>query len=400
MIVAAAFAFSALTLAAAEKRSVDRDVGVAQAQAAVMQRAADLHVARVAAFPHLTGSYGLSPQAGSGTQSASSVEQHLLGVGAGISLNDILANSDEVRSAASELLAAQRDADSAELQAREHAVQLYYDALSSVALENFRSSEFAATQRDLRAARIRARSGESPQLDVMRATVAVEQARADLASARAQRVDAIEALASATGIAAPDLARVVVAPAQVLTAPGVDAAVARALLLRPEITSLLATIDARRADLGIARQSALPAITANGGYQGGADSGQEVHGPAVSVSVDLPIASPAGARTQIAQAQLNAAQSQLVGEQRTISLEVAAAVRDARASDDSARAAEAARNEAAHALAAVELGYREGAVSSLDVADARRTFVQASVNALVAEYAREQSYAILEVLVP
>lgn len=399
-MILAAYAFSALTLANAEQRAVVRDIGVAQAQAAVMQREADLHIARVAAFPHLTGNYGLSPQAGSGTQSTSSVEQHLLGVGVGITLNDILANSDEVRAAANDLLAAQRDADTAQLQAREHTVQLYYGALGAIALEQFRASELAATRRDLSAARIRAHSGESPQLDVMRASIAVEQARADLASARAQRVDAVEALASATGIGAADLARVVASPSPSLTALSVDAAVARALSLRPEITSLLATIDARRADLGIARQSALPIITANGGYQGGADSGQEVHGAAVTVNLDLPIASPAGAQTKIAQAQLEAAQSQLVGEQRTIALEVAADVRDARAADDAARAAEGARREAVRALDAVELGYREGAVSSLDVVDARRTFVQASVNALVAEYAREQAYAVLEVLVP
>jgi outer membrane protein TolC len=399
-MILAAYAFSALTLADAERRTVDRDTGVALAQAAVMQNAANLHIARITAFPHITGSYALSPQAGSGTQSTSSVEQHLLGVGVGISLNDVLAASDQVRAAANELLASQRDADAAQLQARERAVQLYFSALSAIALEQFRSSELAGTLRDLRAASIRAHSGESPQLDVMRASVAVEQARADLASARAQRVDAVEALGSATGMAASDLVRVVARPAPFYIALNADAAVARALSLRPEIASLLATIDARRANLGIAKQSALPAITANGGYQGGADSGQEVHGAAVTVNLDLPIASPAGAQTQIAQAQLDAAQSQLVGEQRTISLEVGAAVRDARAADDSARAAAAARSEAVRALDAVEIGYREGAVSSLDVADARRTFVQASVNALVAQYAREQAYAVLEVLVP
>jgi outer membrane protein TolC len=399
-MILAAYAFTALTLADAERRTVDRDTGVAFAQATVVQNAANLHIARITAFPHLIGSYSLSPQAGSGTQSTSTVEQHLLGVGVGISLNDILANSDEVRAAANQLLASQRDADTAELLARERAVQLYYAALGAIALEQFRSSELVATQRDLSAARIRARSGESPQLDVMRANVAVDQAQADLVAASAQRVDAVEALASATGVPASKLSRVATSTAPPFIAPNVDTAVARALSLRPEIMSLLATINARRAVLGIARQTALPLVTANGGYQGGDDTGQPVRGPAVTVNLDLPIVSPAGAQAQIAEAQLDAAQSELVGEQRAISLQVAAAVRDARAADDTARAAEAARTVAVRALDAVEIGYREGAVSSLAVSDARRTFVQASVNALVADYAREQAHAIVEVLVP
>ncbi|MBV9333328.1 MAG: hypothetical protein JO146_04925, partial [Candidatus Eremiobacteraeota bacterium] len=48
----------------------------------------------------------------------------------------------------------------------------------------------------------------------------------------------------------------------------------------------------------------------------------------------------------------------------------------------------------------VEIGYREGASSSLDVADARRTYAQASADALVAEYQHALAVAIVEVIVP
>jgi outer membrane protein TolC len=75
-------------------------------------------------------------------------------------------------------------------------------------------------------------------------------------------------------------------------------------------------------------------------------------------------------------------------------------VRTARAAQAAERAAERARDAAQQALSAVELGYREGASSSLDVAEARRAAVQASVDALVARYQRAQAQALLEVLVP
>jgi outer membrane protein TolC len=94
------------------------------------------------------------------------------------------------------------------------------------------------------------------------------------------------------------------------------------------------------------------------------------------------------------------AYAQLVDERRKIRLEVAAAVRDAQAQESAAKGADRARSEAERALTAVEIGYREGASSSLDVADARRTYDQASVDALVAEYQRAVAFAILTVIVP
>jgi len=391
-------AFAALSLAGAESTTIARDVSVQEAYAVVAQRSALLHLARVRAYPHLVGDYSLSAQAG--TTPNSTLEQHLLSVGAGISLNDILASAQATRSAAGDVLASQRQADAAVLAARERAVRLYYGALSAVALETFRAAELAGALRDRNAAALRARSGEAPELDVIRADVTLEQARADLALAAAQRVDAIGALASATGVEAASLATITTEPGPPATRGGVDAYVSRALAQRPEIAALMALVAARRADVSLAKQSALPSVTASGGVQGGADTGQPIHGSVAGVHVDLPLGSPASSNTQIARAQLDAVSAQLIDVRRTIALEVAAAFGDAHAADASAQAAAAASEQAARALRAVELGYREGASSSLDVADARRTYVQASVNAVVAEYLRAQAYAILEVIVP
>jgi outer membrane protein TolC len=94
------------------------------------------------------------------------------------------------------------------------------------------------------------------------------------------------------------------------------------------------------------------------------------------------------------------ARAQLAQERRTLALEIAIAIRDARAADAAVLAAQRGRDEALRALNAVEIGYREGASSSLDIAIARRTYDQASVDALNAEYRRALAYAVLEVIVP
>lgn len=390
-------AFSGLTLGQAQTRTVELDLGVQEARAAATQRAAALHLAQIMAVPHLVGDYTLTPQS---LGNNATVEQHLTTVGAGISLNEILAAPATIRSSAQDLLAAQRDGDAAVLIARESAVRFYYGALSAIAIERFRREDLNAAMRDLRAAELRAESGEAPRLDVIRAQVTVSQARADLALAGAQRADAVGALAAATGTPTTALTAVVEQSRPPATLYAIPAAVTRALATRPEIAALRAAIEARIASLSVARQSGLPTVTAAGGYAAGVDTGVPVHGPQANVHVEVPLASPAGPETAVALAQLNVARAQLVEAQRTVALQVSAAIRDATGAAEAASAAQTAARAAAQALLAVEIGYRNGASSSLDVADARRTYVQASIAALVAEYALVQADALIEVLVP
>jgi outer membrane protein TolC len=399
IILAAIPAFAQLSLADAQQRAVANNVDVQVAVATVRQREAALALARVGGIPHLTGDYFLGPQAG--PFNVSTVAQHYLAVGAGMSINDLLAASSATRAAAGDLLAAQRNADAAILQARESAAKLYFAALQALAVERIRADAVSGAQRDRAAAELRARAGESPNLDVVRADVTLEQARADLVRAQADRADAVDALASATGLDPAALGALTASTSRVGTVV-LDQrnAVARALATRPELAALLATIDARTADVLGAKQSRVPTATLDGGYQKGVDSGIPVQGATVTAHVEVPLAATSGSRISAAQAQVEVARAQLVDERRTISLDVAGAVRDARADDFAAQAADQARDEASRALAAVELGYREGASSSLEVAEARRTYEEAALNALVAEYQQALAIAIVEVIVP
>ncbi|HTA37702.1 MAG TPA: TolC family protein [Candidatus Acidoferrales bacterium] len=400
LLMAVVPAFAQLSLSDAEVRAVAQNVDVQIARGTVRQRAAALEIARSGGIPHVTGNYALAPQAGPFDQNV--VEQHMFTAAVGVTINDIFAASAQSRSAASDLIAAQRDAEAATLRARENAVKLYFGALQSIALERARQEALEGAQRDRSVAGIRVRNGAAPRLDVVRADVSVAQAESDLVRASADRANAVDALASATGSdpASFTAERVPEQTQAPDAAPDEKRAVTRALAGRPEVASLLAAIDARGAGVDAARGAGWPTATASGGYSAGVDSGQSVHGPAANVTLDIPLAPAGNARVSSALAELDVARAQLIDERRTVALEAAAAARDVRADREASTASARALTEALRAFGAVETGYREGASSSLDVADARRTLTQASIDALVAQYREAQSEALLEIIAP
>jgi len=398
LVMAAIPAFVSLSLGDAQQRAVANGVDVQTALATVRERESELAIARRSGVPHLTADYTLAPQANGANNGT--VEQSLFGVGVGISIGDLVAQNPGVRVAAAELLAAQRNADAAVIAARLNAVKLYFTALQTIAVERVRADAIAGAQRDRGAAELRARAGESPQIDVVRADVTLAQAYADYARAQADRADAVESLAVATAVSPASLTAQTSSPVLPANLPAQDRAVARALAYRPEVTALLATIQSRMASITAARRSGFPTATVQAGYTTGTDTGIPVHGPSVTAHVELPVAPTTSPRVDAAQAQLDIAQAQLLAERRTLTLEIASALRDARAQEVAAAAAERGRAEAQRALQAVEIGYKEGASSSLDVAEARRTYDQAAVDALVAEYKRAQALAEIQVIVP
>ncbi|MFY9718844.1 MAG: TolC family protein, partial [Candidatus Cybelea sp.] len=248
--------FTQLSLPDAMRRAVFNSASVQMAIASVEEREAQLHLARISAVPHLNGDYSLAPQAGpfdNGT-----VEQHFITVGAGVSISDLMAGPSIVHAAAGELVAAQRNAAAAELAARENAATLYFSALQSMATERIRDEDLLGAQRDRAAADLRNRNGEAPELDVLRADVTLSQARADAVRAQAQRADAVAALASATAVNPDTLTSL--SDSSLAPPKPIDerTAVARALAMRPELSALLASLEARNAELAGARRWTLP----------------------------------------------------------------------------------------------------------------------------------------------
>jgi outer membrane protein TolC len=394
--------FVALPLERALDLAGVRSASVLRAIATVRRSEAELQIARLSLLPSATAAYALAPQAG--VNSPAAIAQHSWTVGAGISISDLVSGNATIRSAAAALLAAQRDADSAVLRERERTVKLYFGALQACATLRLREQLLEGATADQDAAAVRTRKGDAPQLDLVRAGVALAQAHAELARATADRDDAVAALASETGVDSASLADISEgAPleghsrARSLTP---EDAANRAVAGRPEIASLRAQLQARQADLEAAHASAFPKLVAGAGYQWGIDSGQPANGTEAAINVEFPLGFTFAQRTQIAQAEISATSADLDETTRAIALSAAAATRDADAAALALEASLAARDQAHDALHAIQIGYREGASSSLDVSEARRTYVQASLDALAAQYDRAQADAIFEIEVP
>lgn len=385
--------FSALPLQQALQQAVVRSPDVAQARERVNENAALLAAARGAAAPALTLGYAAAPQGGN---ASNTIEQSLTTVGAGITLGDYLAYRPAVRQAQFTLASAQFGLLDAQRLERVKVVGLYYDALKAVATVSLREQDLAGAQSDMRAARLRYRAGDVPRLDVVRASVAVANAQATLDAARVDLENTENALAVETGMPSKIFERV--EPASGLAAPPSDPqqAVSRALAQRTDLASAQQAVHAEEAAVHVAQRGVLPAVTLNAGYTQGMDSGVFVRGPSASLNVSLPVSHAAADRAAAERARLAQAQDKAASLQRQITVNVSAAARTYAESVRALQSARSARIAAEQELHATQIGYRSGASSSLDVADARRTYVQAALNELNATYAQAQAAATLQ----
>ncbi|HLI95866.1 MAG TPA: TolC family protein [Candidatus Baltobacteraceae bacterium] len=385
--------FAALPLSSAMQKAVGISPGVAQARAHVTENQALLAAARGSAAPSLQANYAAVPQAGNRNNT---VEQSLTTLGAGITLGDYLSYLPAVREAQYALSQAQYDLLDAQRIERVKAIGLYYDALKAVATAGLRQQDLAGAQSDLRAAQLRFKAGDVPRLDVVRAQVALASARANLDAAQVDVANAESALSVETGISVDALTALQNAPAIMPPPASPQDAVNRALAQRSDLFSAVQAVNAEKQAVLVAQHGVLPLLTVSGGYTRGYDTGVLVSGPSANVTLSLPISHEASNRAAAEQARLMQAQEKEASLRRDITVAVSSA---ARTYEESARASESARRArvaAQEELRATEIGYRSGASSSLDVADARRTYVQAALAEVTAMYAQAQAAATLQ----
>lgn len=384
------FAQEPLAQALQEALSVSPDV--AQAREHVNENRALLAAARGSAAPALIANYAQAPQGGNNN---TTITQRLVTVGGQVTIGDYLSYAPAVRQAAYTLSQAEFDLLAAQRNERLKLADHYYGALRAAATLDLRRQDEVGAQSDLRAAQIRFRAGDAPRLDVVRAQVALANAQAAYNAADVDLHNAVDALSLETGKPASAFSplRTATVPAPSLT---VQKAVARALATRSDYASALQGVEAEKAAVALAQRGAFPSLSVNAGYTTGVDSGVNVHGPSANVNLSVPVSHAARDRADAERARLAAAQFRVEGVRRQIVLDVTNAVRtfdaSARASEAAARARAAAQEE----LRATQIGYRSGASSSLDVADARRTYLQAALNELDAVYAQAQAAAKLE----
>lgn len=385
--------FSSLPLRDALQRAVSNSPDVAAARERVDENAALLAAARGGASPLLTANYAASPQAGSDN---ATVIQRIATVGAQFTLGDYAAYGPLVRQAAFTLASSQYDLLDAQRSERIKTIGEYFAALKALAVLQLREQDVRGARQDLAAAQIRYRAGDAPRLDVVRAQVALATAQSDFDAAQVDVQNAQDALAVETGIgiASFDALAPFEQNAPALADPA--RAVQRALAQRTDVLSSQQAIRAEEAAVAAARRGVLPSVTIAGGYAAGVDTGIPVHGPSANITVGVPLSGAAGARVQAEQARLEQARSRAAAIERRVSVEVAASARTYSETVRAQGAAQRARSAAQAELIATQTGYRSGASSSLDVANARRTYIEAAMNELSAMYARAQAAATLQ----
>ncbi len=400
LILAAAIVlqgFAGLSLDQAQTDALGRSPDVAVANGKVAEQQALFNEARASYGPALLGTYVEGPQGGNNGET---IAQRLTTVGAQITLGDLIAYSPAVAEANASLRAAQFDLANAQRTERINVIGLYYAALTARATLEARRVALQGAQADLRAAQLRYTNGDVPRLDQVRSSVAVAQAQADLAKAQADADNADAALAAELGMQVSML-RTTSAPASypppVTITP--EAAVGVALAARPEVASAHENVAMEERAVSVARRGGLPLVTMSAGMTSGVDTGVNVHGPSVNVNATLPVGGAAHDRVVAEEARLAQAQAQLAKTERLVTTEVGAAVRSYRAQTVALAAAQRALAQADAAFKATQIGYRNGASSSLDIETARTTYVQALVGQISALYEQQQAEATLRLLI-
>jgi outer membrane protein len=389
--------FAQLSLPDAQADAVAASPDVAVARAKVAEAQALYDAARATFGPALTANYTQTPQAGT---TNNTVTQRMTTVGAQWTLGDLFAYAPAVAQANATLWAAQQGLNDAERSERISVIGAYYAALGARAALRARNDELGAATAQLRAAQVRFAAGDAPRLDVVRASVAVAAAEADLARAQADVDDTGAALVLETGLAPADLQAT--APASAALPPvntAVDSAIARALSGRPDVAAARANVLAEAHAVAVSRRSGWPLVTLAGGYTRGVDTGIPVAGPSASIDVALPLSGAAHDRVLAEEARLEQARGQLRKIERAVQLEVGAAVRAYHAQSIALAASQRALENAQVEFNATQIGYRSGALSSLEVEASRAAFVQALVGQVTALYAQARAAAALNLLV-
>jgi len=389
--------FAGLSLSQAQDAGVAASPDVAAARARVAGANAALAAARWGAVPSGFASFAESPQGGVGP---ATVSAHQTTVGVQANLNDLLFGYGPLVGQAGALLrAAIADEAAAERTERAASARVYYGALKAGAVLAAREDAVALARSELQAAQTRLRAGDVPRVDVIQADVAVARAEADVENARAEDANALEALAAETASADAALALTVGGAPPTLSPLASDpaAAATTALRIRPEVKSAQGSLDAAIDARNSARIALIPPVTVSSGYATGVDSGQRVAGRSVTAQVTVPLPFGPAARIDQANAAVAEADARLAAVKRAVALETAAAARTLLGADRAAAATLRAKVAARQALDAIELGYRAGAASSLEVTQARSTYVQAQVDELSAVYDEASAAAVFDV---
>ena len=380
-----------LSLGNAQSLALASAPTVVEARARVTEAEALVRVARGNGALHGIFNYNQAPQAGA---TNTSVLQRLTTVGGQISLSDLAARDPAIAQAQAVLRSARAGEIAAERTERLKLIHLYVEAQRTHAVRVLRETIEASSLAFARAVSVRYRNGDASRLDEGRSDIVHMQAEADTVAAKASETDALAALAMEIGQEPSSIALPALEWREAPTGvPSIDGAVAIALAHRPEIALARADVEAEEAALHVARKGRLPALTAQMGYTYGTDTEIPVHGPSANLTLDFPVSGASAATVAAQSARMEQARARLSATTRTLTLEVEAAYRALKTDVYEEFAAGVASGEAENVVKATELGFRNGASSSLEVTQARLTYAQAAIGKLAGEAAFDEALA-------
>jgi outer membrane protein TolC len=138
-------------------------------------------------------------------------------------------------------------------------------------------------------------------------------------------------------------------------------------------------------------------VTVAAGYVNGVDGGTVVGGPAISLSMQIPLSSIAGARIAAQEASVRTAEAKRDGVRRALALEVGAAARTAAAAIIARSQTQASLEAATSYLNYASTQYKTANGGGMMVKDATDIYRQAVVDDIAAEYAVLAAQATLDI---
>lgn len=305
-----------------------------------------------------------------------------------------------VRAAKYRVEAGQADLRATEASIFAQVVGAYMDVIRDQAIVQLNQKNVSVLRTNLQATSDRFEIGDLTRTDVAQSEARLALAEGDLRTAEANLIASREGYVRLVGDAPIDLQQ----PPPLPNLPAsAEEAVAIALDSNPDIEAANLQVDASRADIGVARASRAPKLSATVGgnynnFLGSLDSGvpgvgvtQETSGAAAGVSVTLPIFTGGRRSAQVRQAQSRSSQAieTYVAVERGVIAQTRGTYAAWQANERIIAATEQAVNANALSLEGVRAENSVGTRSILDILNAEQEYLNTQVQLVSA---RRNSY--------
>lgn len=299
-----------------------------------------------------------------------------------------------VKAAKFRVEAGQADLRATEASIFSQVVGAYMDVIRDQAIVQLNNKNVAVLRTNLQAASDRFEIGDLTRTDVAQSEARLALAEGDLRGAEANLIASRESYVRLVGEAPADLEQ---PPALPGLPASPDDAVAIALATNPDIEAATQTVNASRADIGVARASRLPSLTAStqGGYNNNLNSIPAANTTAdnttssvtAGVTLSIPLFQGGRPAAQVRQAQSRTSQAieNYVAVERGVIAQTRGAYAAWQANQQIIAATQQAVNANALSLEGVRAENSVGTRSILDILNAEQEYLSTQVQLVSAQ---------------